>query len=101
MANKTERVTVRLPYGQIEKVNKLVEAGKYKNRSCAFECAIGNFIEDSDENSNAEKVIVTLTKNEAGDLDYLVREGEILDRQDGIRAALRDYTAKMPFKRRK
>ena len=45
MENHDERIALRLPQDQRQKINKLVEAGKFKNLSFVIREALKEFLE--------------------------------------------------------
>jgi antitoxin ParD1/3/4 len=54
-----ERVTLRIPEQQIEAVERMVETGKYPNRSEAIRSAVRDMLEeDSTEQANSPRTYV-------------------------------------------
>ncbi|MEF8771221.1 ribbon-helix-helix domain-containing protein [Halodesulfurarchaeum sp.] len=54
-----ERVTLRIPEQQIEAVERMVETGKYPNRSEAIRSAVREMLEeDSTEQANSPRTYV-------------------------------------------
>jgi metal-responsive CopG/Arc/MetJ family transcriptional regulator len=88
MANTSERVTLRLKMDQVDALDTITIQRDYKNRSHAIRTAIENFINENNEEWNAEKIIVQIPKAVLRRLDEFIETGDILSRQEGIRTAL-------------
>lgn len=89
---ETERVTVRLPRDVMEKLQSLVDQGKYANKSDAIRAAIEQFLATEIKPPHVERLTVELPRRNMEKLEELVRAGDYVSIDDAIREAIREYT---------
>ena len=89
---ETQRVTIRLPSDTLDKLEHLVESGKYENKSEVIRAAIESLIEERVTPPNIEKITVELPKGNVVKLEQLVDSGDSVSINDAVRDAVREYT---------
>lgn len=95
MAPESERITVRLPKETIERIEKLLETGKYgKTISDFVRRAIDSFIDSEFTPENVEKKVIVLPKSSIKVLEKMTEEGEYVSIDDAIRDVIREYVRK-------
>ena len=87
----SERVTIRIPEERIQKLQALVDAGKFDTISDAVRAAIDKFVQDEFTPEYIEKVTIELPKGNVVELQQLVHTGDSISVDDAIRNAVREY----------
>jgi Ribbon-helix-helix protein, copG family. len=85
------RITVRLPPESLEKIERLIAEGKFKNLSDFIRQAIDSFLEELAHEGPAQKVSVRLSRSEMTQIINAIENGEAVDEEDLIRIAVREY----------
>ncbi|MCL4447571.1 MAG: ribbon-helix-helix domain-containing protein [Thermoplasmatales archaeon] len=85
------RITVRLSLGAVNKINELIEEGKFKNISEFIREAIESHLDELTSTGPSKKMTLRLPRNEVENIDVIVNKGMAVDGEDLIRTAVRDY----------
>jgi len=88
----SERVTIRLPNSLLQKLEELVEQGRYHNKSDAIRAAIELFLSTEITPPHVEKFTLEVPKANVSKLQELVNAGDSLSVADAIRDAIKEYT---------
>ena len=89
---ETERITIRLPKETLDKLEKLVEDGKYNTKSDAIRASIDQFLNVEIKPPNVEKLTLDIPKGNLSKLQELVKAGDSVSIDDAVRDAIREYT---------
>ena len=91
MKDETERVTIRVPVKSLDKLDGLIQSGKFASKSDVIREAIEQFLETEDVPPNISKITVELPKGDEVRLEQLVQDGNSISVDDAIRHAVREY----------
>jgi metal-responsive CopG/Arc/MetJ family transcriptional regulator len=80
---------------QVEALDSIVLGQDFKSRSHVLRVAIENFIEEQVIDSRSEKVVVEIPRKIMMRLEDLIIDGFVLNRQEALRDALRNYILKI------
>ncbi|MCL4333415.1 MAG: ribbon-helix-helix domain-containing protein [Candidatus Thermoplasmatota archaeon] len=75
----------------MNKINELIEAGKFKNISEFIREAIESHLDELTNTGPSKKMTLRLPRNEVENIDVIVNKGMAVDGEDLIRTAVRDY----------
>ncbi len=87
----TERVTTRITMDQTEALEEIVQKEGLGSKSDAIREAIDEYIEGRSDPRGTQTVSTKVPKKVLEELDKLVEDGTIMDREEGVRIALRHF----------